>query len=145
MNRRELIQKTGVVGAGVLAMGPAAMAASTHGKHKSLPQKNKNLIETASACRQAGEMCVSHCAELLASGDKSVGECNKTALAMIETCSAVIRLASLDNKNTRELARVCAKVCRDCMEACEPHVKHHADCKACYDACKDCAEVCEQF
>ena len=84
MIRRELIQKSGLAGATILTMGTTAMADTHHHKKgKKLSSKNVKLVKSASDCIEAGELCLAHCADLLAAGDKAMGNCNKNTKELL--------------------------------------------------------------
>ena len=77
----------------------------------------------------------SHCQQLLAQGDKSLGTCLRTALDTDTVCSTVLKLAGLNSRFTAAMAKQSVAVMQACVEACKEHVAHHAECKACHDAC----------
>lgn len=136
MDRRQLVQL------GALAFAPAAFAApSGHeghgGGHGREPAGGRAtaLIRAYQACTAAISACIAHCQVLLADGDKSLGECLRTALDCDVTCGATLKAASLQSSHTGALARVAVASMKECIEACKPHLEHHAECKACHDAC----------
>ena len=122
MNRRELL------GQGTLALG--AIAASSIGTVAMAVDKGKSgLVEAANHCLTVGEECLTHCLDLLAKGDKSVAECAKTVRDTLAACRGLVVLASSQSSHLKEFASVCAKICRDCEEACKKHENHHEVCK----------------
>jgi len=94
------------------------------------------LIAPYQACTTAVAACIAHCQRLLANGDKSVGRCLRTALDCDVVCNAVVRAAGLNSDYTPALAKVSVDAMSACVEACKPHIEHHAECKHCYDACQ---------
>lgn len=140
MNRRLLVQLAG------LSLAPAAFAAPSghegHGPHaghgRAAPpagERHPQLIKAYQACTVALSTCIAHCQVLLAEGDKSLGDCLRTALDCDVTCGATLKAAALQSAHTAALARVAVASMKECVEACKPHVEHHAECKACHDAC----------
>jgi Cys-rich four helix bundle protein (predicted Tat secretion target) len=96
---------------------------------------NDALIPAYQTCIQTAEACISHCQQRLAQGDKSLGDCLRTALETDTVCSAVLKMAGLNSRFTAAIAKQSIPVMQACVEACKEHVDHHAQCKACHDAC----------
>lgn len=95
----------------------------------------RSLVKPYQACTSAIATCIAHCQVLLAEGDKSVGDCLRTALDCDVTCGATLKAAGLNSDYTPALARTAVQSMQVCIEACKPHLEHHAECKACHDAC----------
>ncbi len=93
------------------------------------------LAATLGPCIQAGEACMSHCLELLAKGDASLGACAKRVREMLAVCRALQTLVVSESGHVQAAAALCASVCDDCRAECEKHAHHHAECKACMEAC----------
>jgi Cys-rich four helix bundle protein (predicted Tat secretion target) len=151
MERRDFL-----VGLGTLAVAATAHAEDhPHGKGGAkpagLPPASKELVAVVDAtahCLKTGGVCLSHCNALLAGGDTSLGDCQRTVMNMLAVCDATFKTASYRNadpKNLKALAKACADFCRACAKACEPHAAHHEECKACYDSCVDCAKACDAY
>jgi Cys-rich four helix bundle protein (predicted Tat secretion target) len=102
---------------------------------RSAPSRYSALVVPYQECARASQACISHCQQLLAQGDKSLGTCLRTALDTEVVCSSVLKLANLNSQFTPALARQSIAVMQACVEACKEHVDHHAECKACHDAC----------
>ena len=117
------------------AVDHSAHAGMDHSAHQAASGRYAALATTYGDCAAAAEDCISHCQTVLATGDKSLADCLKTALACDTTCIAVARLARLDSEFTADFAKASIAVMEACAAACKPHVEHHAICKACYEAC----------
>ncbi len=135
MNRRHLLRA-----AGVAAL--ATLAQSARGDHAS-PGAYAALVATASDCVATGQVCLAHCIRLLSEGDDSLSDCAKSLNQMLALCGALQNLAAQGAPLVPRLAAVTLQACNSCAEACEPHVGHHAECKACYDACQACIKQCK--
>jgi Cys-rich four helix bundle protein (predicted Tat secretion target) len=159
MDRRELLGWVGGLGAagtasaaGIKGLDPApsnadgtstllAQAAAPAHDHAAMmaapaaPSRFGKLVAPYQECVRASQACMSHCQQLLAQGDKSLGACLKTALDTEVVCSAVLKLANLNSQFTAAMAKQSISVMQACVEACKEHVGHHAECKACHDAC----------
>lgn len=152
MNRREWISgAVGTLGSlGVIgALEGSAFAegkkkdAHVHGAGAANPYLK--AIDAATDCAKKGEICIAHCQEMLASGDKSMAGCLKTALEMVAACNALVKLASMQSKGTKKMAALCAELCRECEKACKEHAEHHAVCKDCMESCNACAKECDKI
>ena len=88
MNRRQVLS-----GVGFLAV--AATTVEKGRSQSSAGVANKALVATASDCVSKGEICLSHCLELLGTGDKSMAACSKSVNEMLAVCRAVVALAAL--------------------------------------------------
>src|SRR5690349_3677389 len=148
MNRRNFM----TAGASVLAAAAAAPVlarAEDQGaagkKGSSVGSKNKALIDAAAACAAAGDVCLEHCLSLLRTGDKSMAKCSASVAQMVPMCRALEALAIQDATELKAHAVTCAKVCRECEEACKVHAGHHAQCKKCMQTCQRCAAECDKI
>lgn len=121
------------VGAGLA--GPASAAGKAKSAEPAAPMAHKELVAATKKCVEAGEICLNHCIRLTKLGDKSIAKCMEAVRAMLPVCGALGKLASLDAKRLKELAKVCADVCSDCEDECRKHEFHHRECKACAEAC----------
>jgi len=72
MERRELLAGLATISA--LSAAPSLYAQAAH-QHSSEAGKHAGVIKTASECVTTGEVCVSHCIDLLSQGDKALGLC----------------------------------------------------------------------
>lgn len=111
-------------------------AANPHeGHHGTDVGRYAGLVQAFAICGAAATECVAHCQKLLAEGDKMMGECLKTSLACDALCPTVARLARLDSDQAPAIAKAAMPAMQACIEACKPHIEHHAFCKVCYEAC----------
>ena len=137
--RDVLLAGAGALAAGVgLVQAAAAQAAPKAGSSKS---PYGAVIEATKRCETVGNACLRHCQRLTRLGDKSLAECMRSVSAMLPVCAAVNRLASQDAKRLKDLAKVCADVCRDCEAECRKHEFHHVECKRCAEACAATVKV----
>ncbi len=135
---------------GVLfAMGAAAMTARAlpalgqempHHHHEG-GAKNQSLIDTASACSSAAEICTGHCVEMLASGDKTMAACAASSREVAVVCDGLRSLAAQNSAHLASYAKVAGEICKSCEAECRKHSEHMA-CKNCGDACAACAVEC---
>lgn len=143
MNRHLFLRGLAGVGAlGMLATRSQAADAGHEHHHPeaaapvaAAPKRFAALVPSFQKCSEAVAACIAHCQELLAKGDKSVGECQRTALDCDVVCNATLRAALIHSSYTPALARTAVQAMEACVKACKPHIDHHAECKACHDAC----------
>jgi len=138
-SRRSLIAGAGALLAGGSLAGTAwAKAAAKTGPAKS---PNQAVVEATKRCESVGNTCVKHCERQARRGDNSLAECKRLVLIMLPVCMATNRLAQQDAEHLRDLAKVCADVCRDCEAECRKHESHHVECKRCAEACAETVKV----
>jgi hypothetical protein len=65
----------------------------------------------------------------------------RSVSVMLPVCVATNRLAQQDANRLRDLAKVCADICRDCEAECRKHEFHHVECKRCAEACAETVKV----
>jgi Cys-rich four helix bundle protein (predicted Tat secretion target) len=129
ITRRDLM----VAGATVVAaQAVAARAADTQARTGDPAQA---FTRAAADCVGAGEACLQHCLTLLASGDKTLGDCALLVNQMLAVCRAVGPIVEANGKYVRSIAQLCLEVCTDCERVCRQHAEHHAICKTCADSC----------
>jgi Cys-rich four helix bundle protein (predicted Tat secretion target) len=135
-------------GAALAGLGLAATPVWAQAAKKAAPKKaaapaspNQPIVDATRRCETVGKICLNHCIRLTKAGDKSIADCMRAVNAMLPVCSAMNRLAALDAKRLKDLAKVCADVCRDCEAECRKHEFHHVECKNCAEACAATVKV----
>lgn len=137
MNRRQILSGVGFLAA-------AATTAEQARSQSSAGVANKAVVATASDCLSKGQLCLSHCHEMLATGDKSMGACAKTASEMVAVCGAMLSLAAQGAPSLSKATTVCLDVCRRCEAECRKHIQH-SPCKDCATACAACQVECKKI
>ena len=141
MQRRELL--AGLAAVAAVTTIPNADAQSEHQhSHGSAPYQT--LADRAGDCVSKGEVCLTHCYELLAQGDKSMASCAKTVREMLALCNALRSLAFQQAPALPKLAAVALDACARCEAECRKHEKMHSQCKECGDSCAACAAECKK-
>ena len=146
MNRRQFARHLAGLAAATAAVGSARAEPEAvpfvdpaH-PHHPMPAgdgpRHAALAAAFGDCAAAAQACAIHCQRQLATGDKMLGECLKTVLDTDAVATAVARLARYDSAWAPVMAKQAIAVLDVCIEACRPHVGHHAECRACSDACK---------
>ena len=141
MQRRQVLAGFGAV-ASAAAIGTASAQTQPHHVHGAAA--HQTLAQAASNCVSKGEVCLTHCYELLAQGDKSMASCAKTVREMLATCGALRSLAYQQAPALPKLAGVALDVCNRCEAECRKHEKVHPPCKECAEACAACAAECKK-
>lgn len=153
MNRRDVFTITGAtvaaaVSANLLACAdkkPAAPpppptgsatppAVDPHAGHGG--DRNGALAMAAAHCQIAGDVCLAHCLELLATGDTSIAGCARSVREMLAVCGMIGPLAAARSARLRDAAALCGAMCKDCKAECDKHADKHPECKGCADACE---------
>ncbi|MBK9160460.1 MAG: four-helix bundle copper-binding protein [Nitrosomonadales bacterium] len=142
MNRRELLLG-GMALAGAAVVGRAQAAGHAHEHHHGAPA-NASLAAATSDCVQKGEVCLSHCLELLGKGDRDMAACAQSVNQMLAVCGALQQLANQNSKQTARLAAIAMDVCKQCEEECKKHADKHEQCKACGESCAACYKECKK-
>ena len=106
--------------------------------------KYATLAGTAADCTRVGQVCITHCLELLGQGDKSVGACAASVNQLLATCDALMKLSASDSKYVPKMAALALTVCEDCEKECRVHESKHKECKDCAEACAACAKECKK-
>jgi len=156
MDRRDFLKVGAVVvaaGAGTQALAQAEGGAMHEHHHEKASgaagpggwEKNAAVVDAASDCVKAGQICLEHCLGVLRTGDTSMARCSTTVDAMLALCRATEALAMQDAPYLKGIAATCAKACRDCEAACKEHAAHHEPCRRCMETCQKCAAACDKI
>lgn len=135
MKRKNFIQTAAVVApllytANLLSQDAKPTDSKTGGKYGA-------LIDATTDCLKKGELCISHCVDMMAGGDKSMGPCAKTVRDMLTMCDTLVKLATSNSEFTKKHATLCLEVCKKCEDECRKHPKHKV-CMNCAESCKAC-------
>lgn len=136
---------------GALALAPATAVAQViprpqhedHAHHGGgdapadvgLSSEESGAVQALSACTNAGEICLSHCIAVLATGDASMAVCAASVREMLAVCAAGRSLIPARSSFAGRQLALCREACVACRAACEPHAAHHETCGACAEAC----------
>jgi Cys-rich four helix bundle protein (predicted Tat secretion target) len=159
MNRRNLVGASlgAAVGLGLATQSPAKEAGMDHSKmdHSTMDHSKMDrsasgtaagpfaaLAASAAVCIADGEVCLQHCLEMLATGDKTMAGCSQTVRQMLAGCTALRDLALQKSAFTPRMAAVVLDLCRQCEAECDKHAATHGVCRACRDSCVACAKEC---
>ena len=138
MNRRDLMLAVGA--AGISVAGMPALGQEVSRVHP-VPIKREALFDAASKCSKSAEICIGHCDEMHATGDKTLSACAASAREVLVVCNALRALAAQDSAHLVRYARLAGEICKSCEAECHKHVQHQA-CGGCADACAACAAEC---
>jgi Cys-rich four helix bundle protein (predicted Tat secretion target) len=153
MQRREFISAAAMVTAG-LTINAARAASDATAKPKTtesllILQKPEvvtglpKFAEEAAICSLKGSLCVQHCEELMAKGNREFSSCSLASSQMALICSMVSKLAAMKSVRLAETLDACSAACKACKEACEEHKAHWAH--GMHLVCKTCAEHCDRM
>jgi Cys-rich four helix bundle protein (predicted Tat secretion target) len=149
INRRDFTAAASSVAAlGMVAISGNAIAdddGDTHRHHKQHEPKHQDLVDAALECVAKGQACISHCLDLMASGDTSVAECTKSANLMTPFCDTFARFAVADSALLKDMAKMCVMVCENCEKMCHEHEDEHVECFECAQACRNSIKICGRY
>ena len=135
MDRRHLLMATGAA----LAATTLATRADEHAHHHD--HAGSPLVASASHCIATANVCLAHCLDRLAEGDREMASCARSVTSLIAVCEGLMVLSAQHSPQLAHYAKVAAEVCKACEDECGKHAEH-PPCKACADACKACAAEC---
>lgn len=141
MERRELLLGAGAISA--VSAVTSLYAQDSH-QHSHAAGKYDAVILTAGECVTTGEVCLSHCIEVLSQGDKSLALCAKRANELATVCLALGAVAAQDAPSLFTLAALAEEVCKRCEAECRKFPQH-PQCIACADACVACSTECKKL
>lgn len=117
-------------------------------KRRPSSKELKAVASSAFDCLRTAEVCLAQCTAVLAAGNTSMADCQRSVLNMIAVCDAMARAATYntaEGARLKTLARVCADFCRDCEKECQRHAEAHSECKECMESCQACARACDAY
>jgi Cys-rich four helix bundle protein (predicted Tat secretion target) len=135
MKRRDLLLTAGSLAASAVAAA-ADSPTATHTHEPVSP-----LVQAASHCVQAGNVCQAHCFDLFAAGDTSVADCARSVETLRSVCGTLAVVAVQKSPLLPRYASVAKEACDNCARECRKHTEH-PPCKACMEACETCAREC---
>jgi len=138
-----MITRRDLIAAGAVVVAQAAVASAADAPVPgSAPAQT--LARAALDCVRTGEACLQHCLTLLATGDKTLGECAQMVNQMLAVCRAVGPIVDAGGKYVRPTAQLCRDVCSDCEQVCRQHAQQHTICATCADACAAAVAAAKQ-
>jgi|LauGreDrversion4_2_1035121.scaffolds.fasta_scaffold356714_2 Cys-rich four helix bundle protein (predicted Tat secretion target) len=153
MIRRDMLLGSGAVALAMTAGQVMAQAKSATkakepekgGHHHHGGSAFSAVMISSGICVEKGQVCLSHCIMLMGEGDKAMAACAKSVSQLLAVCTSLQQLAAQESPYIRDMARIAARVCKDCEAECKKHADKHAACKDCLEACADCRKECEKL
>jgi Cys-rich four helix bundle protein (predicted Tat secretion target) len=142
MDRREVLLGMSAVAA--TAALQSALGDEDHSQHTHRAQLYSALASAAADCVKTGQICVDHCLDLFAQGDKSTVACARSVTQLTSICETLQLLATQNSKFLPRYAKLAGEFCKDCEDECRKHEKEHQQCKDCADACASCVKECNK-
>jgi Cys-rich four helix bundle protein (predicted Tat secretion target) len=143
MNKREWMSQSAVLALAAVA-GKASAQENSHAHHHMTGSGlNPALIAAASDCAIKGQICLSHCLDLLAGGEKEMLGCGKAVSETIAVCNALQALAIQGARSLKAMAKLAEDTCLACEKECRKHEDKHKECKDCAESCVACAKECK--
>jgi Cys-rich four helix bundle protein (predicted Tat secretion target) len=117
----------------------------SHGAGFELTRDEKRVVAALSECQAAGEACLSHCIESLASGDTSLAACARSVRVMLAICRAAQLTVETHSSFAGQQLALCRDACSACETECAPHKQHHDTCRACASACREAMDAIDRL
>ncbi len=116
-------------------------AAVEHKEHDDMMQK---CAKACSDCQRACDMCSTHCAHKLHSGEKDHMASMATCLDCADMCAVASQVAARGGPFAATICGACAEVCAMCAKECEkfPDDEHM---KMCAAECRKCEKACREM
>ena len=131
---------------GLLAISQPAQtqekkAAPAHSQHHEAMQA---CAKACSDCQRACDTCSTHCANLVARGQKEHLTTLMSCQDCATVCAAAAAIVARGGPYSVLICDACAKACEQCAAACEkfPDDKQM---KACAEECRKCEKACKEM
>ena len=96
------------------------------------------------ACQRSCDSCATHCADLLAAGEKVHLETLRTCQDCATICASAAQIVARSGPFADLICTGCAEACSRCAKACEQHpADEHM--KACAEECRRCEKECREM
>jgi hypothetical protein len=96
------------------------------------------------ACQRSCDSCATHCADLVAGGEKAHLETLRTCQDCATICAAAAQVVARGGPFSDLICTGCAEACARCAKACEQHPgDEHM--KECAEECRRCEKECREM
>jgi len=103
-----------------------------------IQQQMEACLEACMACLRACNECFDACLREEHTG--RMAECIRLDRECAEICSLAISAMTRNSPFTKEICKLCARICEACGNECSKH--DHDHCRTCAEACFACAKAC---
>lgn len=110
-----------------------------HAEHDEMLQA---CAKACSDCQRACDTCSTHCAHLLAEGEKAHLTTLATCQDCADFCAAASQIVARGGPFSALICESCADACARCGEACEKF-PDDAHMKMCAEECRKCEKACK--
>jgi hypothetical protein len=132
----------------VAALGLAGRAAAQDTARKTDPAHQQHYWDCAKACDDCSrvcEACGTHCAQLVADGQKNHLKTVQTCQDCASICKAAGAVTARTGPFSDLVCQACADACKRCGAACNEHAAHDPIMKKCADECAACEKACREM
>jgi len=106
-----------------------------------MEKKIMNLTSVLANCQAMCNYCFDAC--LHEEDVKMMSKCIKLDKECAEMCNVTLSMLASNSLFSKEIIKLCAKICTECAKECGKHNNEH--CKKCAEACQQCAEACNEY
>jgi hypothetical protein len=122
------------------AMHPMLATDAAESRHAAYEQ----CAKACSDCQRACDACATHCARLLAEGEKDHLKTLRTCEDCATHCSAAATIVARMGPFSDTICTACAEACKRCGDACAKH-QHDPIMKKCAEQCRECETACRDM
>ncbi len=134
--------------AALLAFQATGQAQARNKKTEPKPQGHHDVSHACAAacgaCQRSCDSCATHCADLLAAGEKDHLDTLRTCQDCASICSAAAQIVSRGGPFADLICLGCAEACLRCAKACEKW-PNDEDMKKCAEECRRCEKECREM
>ena len=147
MSQRAFLRMTGAAAVVFAALAVQALAQQQSRSEKpGHSERNEALDSCAKACndcQRSCDTCATHCAHLVAQGEKEHLRTLQTCQDCAGICSTAAQIVARHGPFTDLISRSCAEACARCRKACEQHASDKIM-KLCAEECRRCEQACRE-
>ena len=104
-------------------------------------EKTNHLLDTLMKCIAACETCGDKCLD--EDNVAEMADCIRTDRACADACGITARFVSRNSKYAKEYLDLCRAICEDCEAECDMH--DHKHCKVCAKVCRETMEAIDAY
>lgn len=105
----------------------------------------EGCARTCDDCARTCDACGTHCAKLVADGEKHHMSTLRTCLDCATVCRAASAIVAKQGPFSDVICTACADACKRCGEACEKHGGNDEVMKGCAEECRRCERACRDM
>jgi len=126
---------------GVVALAQPGQTQERKADHAEHNEMMQACAKACADCQRACDMCATHCAHLLAAGEKEHLAAMTNCQDCATCCAACAQICARGGPHSALMADCCATSCDQCAKACEAF-PDDKELKTCAQECRKCEKAC---